>query len=181
MTIWFTSDTHFGHKNVIKFCSRPYDSVEEMDEKLIAAWNARVKHNDTIYHLGDLSFHKAAETATIISRLNGRIHLVRGNHDREQMLAACSSRLVWIKDYFELKHDKQLIVLSHFPFLTWNKSHHGALHLHGHCHGSLPDSPDALRIDVGVDCHGYAPISLEEIRQKMSMKKFKAVDHHGND
>jgi len=62
---------------------------------------------------------------------------------------------------------------------VWNKSHHGALNLYGHSHGSLPDDPHALAIDVGVDCHNFTPISFEQVKKIMSKKTFKPIDHHG--
>jgi len=74
---------------------------------------------------------------------------------------------------------KQLIILCHYPFLTWNKSHYGSWNLHGHCHGTLPDDPNSLRLDVGVDVHNFSPISFDEVSTIMSTKNFKPIDHHG--
>lgn len=74
---------------------------------------------------------------------------------------------------------KQLIILCHYPFLTWNKSHYGSWNLHGHCHGTLPDDPSSLRLDVGVDVHAFSPISFDEVSTIMSTKNFKPIDHHG--
>jgi calcineurin-like phosphoesterase family protein len=179
MAVWFTSDTHFGHANIIKYCKRPFESVEEMDETLVYNWNSVIRPGDSVYHLGDLCFHRPDRAARLVSRLMGQIFLVKGNHDRDATVKAIASHLQWVKDYFELKVDGQRIVLCHFPFLTWNKSHHGSWHLHGHSHGTLPDDPNACRIDVGVDCHTYAPVSFERVKQLMETKDFKPVDHHG--
>ena len=79
--IWFTSDTHFGHKNIIKFSERPFSDVEEMDEVMIRRWNEVVGKDDTVYHLGDFAFLSTGKLRQLISRLNGKICLVNGNHD----------------------------------------------------------------------------------------------------
>ena len=179
--VWFTSDTHFGHVNIIKYCDRPFESIELMNETIVSNWNAIVRPGDRVYHLGDVCFMQPYEAGKLLSRLNGQIYLVKGNDDKERFLSSCSKRFVWVKDYFELSVGKQKIVLSHFPFLAWNKSHHGSWSLHGHCHGNLPDDPYALRIDVGVDCHGFKPVPFDQITELMALKTFKPVDHHGAD
>lgn len=152
-----------------------------MNEALINNWNSVVKPGDRVYHLGDVCFMQPEDSKRLLARLNGQIFLIKGNHDRDNFLTKCHDAFVWVKDYFELYVGKQKIILSHYPFMTWNKSHHGSWHLHGHCHGSLPDDSHALRIDVGVDCHGYRPISFDEIGTLMSKKSFKPIDHHGRE
>jgi calcineurin-like phosphoesterase family protein len=79
----------------------------------------------------------------------------------------------------ELKHDHSLIVMCHYAMRVWNRSHRGAWMLYGHSHGSLPDDPGALSIDVGVDCHDYTPISHDDIGRIMAKKTWKPIDHHG--
>lgn len=172
--MWFTSDTHFGHANVIKYSNRPFDDVEEMNESLIKTWNDRVSEKDIIYHLGDFSFLGEKETMNILRRLNGHKHLILGNHD--------DSRWDWkyfesVNYYKEVKHDKKKIILMHYPIESWNGAHRGSWHLHGHCHGNL-DNGLNTRIDVGVDCFRYAPVSFEEISKLMEKRAFIAVDHH---
>lgn len=169
----------FGHFNIIKYSNRPFKDVEQMNNALIDNWNSVVKQGDRVYLLGDVCFMHHEDAKKTLFRLNGQIFLIKGNHDKEHFLSKCHDRFVWVKDYFELTIGKQKIILSHYPFMTWNKSHHGSWHLHGHCHGSLPDDPYALRIDVGVDCHGYKPVSFDEVSKLMSKKSFKAIDHHG--
>ena len=182
--IYFTSDTHYSHKNIIKYSNRPFSSVEEMNESLIDNWNKIVKPGDCVYHLGDLGFTKEELMSSIVRRLNGQKFLIFGNHDKNLRKAENVLKyFVWSKDYFELnvqvKGEKQKIVLAHYPFLTWNKSHHGSWHLHGHCHGTLPVNMSAKRIDVGVDCFNYTPVSIDEIGRLMAKRKFEPVDHHG--
>lgn len=158
--IWFTSDTHFGHGNIIKFCNRPFSSVEEMDEVLIERWNARVKPNDTVWHLGDFSFYKSYEKLNeVFNRLNGNKYLVCGNHDYDN-----AKRLFWEKvtPLEELMFGKQTLVLFHYPMVAWHRSWHGSIHLHGHTHSALKGNNQ--RLDVGVDCWNYQPINFEEIK-----------------
>ncbi|MEM7039675.1 MAG: phosphoesterase, partial [Bacteroidota bacterium] len=159
--------------------NRPFSSVEEMDETLIANWNARVGPNDNVYHLGDVGLCQPEQLRSILNRLNGRIHLIKGNHEKPAM--QCRDRFEWVKDYYELKVDdpqchrgKRLICLMHYAMRVWNVSHHGSWHLYGHSHGSLPDDPHALSFDVGVDCHNYIPLSYPEVRDIMSRKDWES-------
>ena len=180
--IWFTSDLHLGHAMVIKYSKRPFENVHEMNETLIRNWNSVVRQEDHVYLIGDFSFQKPEEAKKTIFRLMGQIYLITGNHDhRKGVIQSCSSRFVWIKDYFDLKHEEQRIVLCHYPFLTWNGCHRGSWHLHGHCHGSLPDEVNkyAKRLDVGVDVHNYFPITFENVKKILDKREFKPVDHHG--
>lgn len=185
--IYFTSDTHFGHKNVIEYCRRPFESVEEMDEELIRRWNVVVGPEDEVYHLGDFSFHRERRTFEILDQLNGKKFLIFGNHDKLKIDLFCENQFGWIEHYHELQvpdseidlGHKQEIILSHYPFESWNKRHYGSWHLHGHCHGTLPSGDHQARLDVGVDCWAFAPVSYEEIKKVMTRKVFKPVDHHG--
>jgi len=83
--IYFTADTHLGHKNVIEYSTRPFINAEEMDEVLIKNWNSLVQPCDEVYHLGDFSFHKPAKTAALLNKLNGQKYLIQGNHDRHNL------------------------------------------------------------------------------------------------
>lgn len=187
MTIYFTSDLHFGHQNVIKYSNRPFQTAAEMDHALIKAWNDRVTSSDHIYILGDVSFVDATSTEAILMRLNGQKHLVYGNHDkvlRKNM--NLRTYFVECKDIIDLTvtddthpYGKQHIVLCHYPMLTWNKAHHGSWMLHGHSHGSCKyPYPKACIMDVGVDCVGYEPISYEDIRALMVNRE--DIVHHGD-
>jgi calcineurin-like phosphoesterase family protein len=181
--IWFTSDHHWGHANIIRFSGRPFADVEAMNEALIANWNRVVGENDTVYHLGDIFMLPGDQAKRLRERLHGRICLVRGNHDKTA--ETLKSAFEWIKDYYELKVEdpdapegRQRIILCHYAFRVWNKSHHGSWHLYGHSHGSLPDDPQSRSFDVGVDCHGYAPICYEQVKAIMATKQWQPVDHH---
>ena len=168
---------HFGHKNIIKYSNRPFGSVEEMDTKMIERWNTVVKHDDRVYHLGDFCFRSQHEGQSILNRLNGKKHLILGNHDK---VGRTLHGWEWIKDYHEMYVDGQFIVLCHYAMRVWNRSHRGAWMLYGHSHGSLPNDPNALSFDVGVDCHNYAPLNVGDVRRIMKKKTWKPVDHHGD-
>ena len=180
--VWFTSDTHFGHANVIKYSDRPFSDVVEMDEMIVKAWNERVQPGDLVYHLGDFALSKPSHAIRLAKRLLGQKYLIFGNHDKRlRKDKEFLKEWIWARDLEQITIDGQKITLCHFAMVTWNKSHHGAWQLHGHSHGSLPDDPHALRLDVGVDCWGYAPVSFEEIRMRMGKKTFRPIDHHGRD
>ena len=177
--IWFTSDTHFGHLNIMKYCKRPFKSIEEHDEELIRRWNERVKPNDTVYHLGDFAWFGPLKCDEYLSRLNGFKHLILGNHDRMQRMR---KTIGWesIQPYLEIKIDnQQAVMLFHYRMVVWNKKHYGSWALHGHSHGTLPLSGD-YTLDVGVDCWDYYPISVEIIREAFKLtKKIREVTYDG--
>lgn len=179
MNIFFTSDTHFGHRNIIQYSKRPFKSIEEMDEVLVKNWNSVVGVEDIVYHLGDVYLCNKARGNEIIYALNGRIKLIKGNHDRHSLKdLEKSHRFDSIRDVDEITIEGTKVVLYHYALRVWNKSHRGAYHLYGHSHGSLPDDPHALSFDVGVDCHNFTPIPWEKVREIMSRKDYKPVDHH---
>ncbi len=174
--IYFTSDHHFGHKNIIKFSDRPFKDVDEMDEFLIQKWNEKVRPEDEVYHLGDVGLSSSGKLRKILERLNGKIYLINGNHEKSAQ--ACHTRFEWIKDYYELvipdkdfERGEQMIVLFHYAMIEWNASHWGTYHLYGHSHGSLLDDPKSLSIDIGVDCHDFSPLSYEVVK---AIKKTKS-------
>ena len=180
MTVWFTSDTHFGHANIIGYSDRPFGSVDEMDDALITRWNACVGPDDTIWHLGDFVFRNALPTERYLARLAGRKHLIWGNHDD----AATRALPGWStsQPYAEITVDDTRLVLFHYALRVWNRSHGGAVHLYGHSHNSLPG--DRQCCDVGVDnpAWRYGPTTLEQIRTFLAIQpEHVAVDHHVRD
>ena len=177
--IFFTADTHFGHKNIIKYSNRPFASAQEMDEQLIERWNQKVAADDSVYHLGDVGLSPPPKLREVLDQLNGKIYLIRGNH--EKSADACRKRFEWIKDYFELEVEdpdayqgKRYLTLFHYAMRVWNASHHGTWSLYGHTHGELEDLPDSLSLDVGVDCHDFAPLSYQEVKNLMANKKWES-------
>ena len=180
MNIFFSSDYHFFHKNVIKYCNRPFIDVEEMNETMISRHNELVKPNDTIYMLGDIAFVKNINDAVdVLGRMNGNKILISGNHDAHNLkhkeFRDCFSK---ISPLLEIKVDGQMIVLCHYSMNVWNKSHHKSFHLYGHSHGSMPDNINSLSFDVGVDTNNFYPYTYQQVKERMSKKKFIPLDHH---
>lgn len=161
--IWFTSDTHFGHTNILSFCGRPWQDILDHDLALIRAWNARVKPGDIVYHLGDFSFHDLDYTQYILDSLDGELHLILGNHD--SVMRKCKG-IKWVGEYKEIKAGGAKIVMCHYPFASWNGAWGGSWNLHGHSHGN--HLATGKQLDVGVDVHSYAPISIDEVQEHMS-------------
>lgn len=170
--IWFTSDTHYGHANVIKYCDRPFADVHEMNEALIENFNECVRPGDTVFHLGDFSFLR--DPGVIRRRLNGNLHLIAGNHDWKQMQELRRLPWGWIRDTYMLRAGGTKIWLSHFAHRAWPNAHHGAIHLYGHSHGALEDHGRST--DVGVDPWDYCPVNLDEILDMM--KDRPVLKHH---
>lgn len=164
MSVYFTADTHFGHSNIIKLAGRPYRSLAEMDEALTENWNAVVGPEDRVYHLGDFCFKGSKVAERYLSRLNGEIVLIQGNHDTEN--TAKLERWSGVHDILEVKLDGRRLCLCHYPMLEWPGVFKGAIHLHGHTHARIP--PVSARIDVGVDVWDYRPVGLEQIRERLS-------------
>ncbi len=170
MTTYFTSDTHFGHENLIRFGRRPFKSLKEMDDTLIANWNAVVQENDTVYHLGDFSFRNEIGTDVYRARLKGKIHLIIGNHDTET-LKHYADIFASINHILEIKLEGQHIVLCHYPMREWHQAWRASWHLFGHVHGRLDHEPRGYSLDVGVDSHNFCPVSFEEIGVLMDRRE----------
>ena len=174
--IFYTSDTHFGHANIIKYSKRPFASVDEMNEAMVRNWNERVRPDDDVWHLGDFAMGSKEAIPGILDRLMGRKHLIWGNHDSEQtrQLPGWTSS----QPYAEIVDSGQKIVLLHYGMRVWNGSHKGVLQFYGHSHGSLPG--DSQSQDVGVDCFDYRPVILAEIKDRLRLNPVRGtVDHHG--
>lgn len=178
--IWFTSDTHFGHNNILKFCKRPWNTVEEMDEALINNWNAVVGTNDIVFHLGDFAFASNSRWKEIINSLNGHIYLIAGNHDETRYPGHQTFDLFeGVTTQLALKIDGQSVYLNHCPFLcyggTYRSPEHCVWQLYGHVHTNSSDriGKDDGRVklcfpyqyDVGIDNNNYTPVSWEQIKE----------------
>jgi len=162
---YFTADTHFGHRAIISMCARPFSSIEEHDATLVDLWNGVVRPNDEVWHLGDFSYRAGEGGAErILRKLNGCIHLVKGNHDRHGV----TSLPQWasVQDFKEIKLDGQRISLFHYGMRTWPAQWHDSIQLYGHSHTRLPGNSRSL--DVGVDAWNYVPVDIEQIRARMA-------------
>ena len=177
--IFFTSDTHFFHKNIIQYCNRPFKDIEEMNEKLIENWNNVVPYNGIVFHLGDVSFSGKEKTSSMVSRLNGKIYLVRGNHDGKNInedLFEWVSDQIMIKVLGDSEIPEQKIFMHHFPFLTWPEKEQGCWQLFGHLHlkndinnrNPIKDKLSINQLEIGVDGHNYLPYSFYEIKEKIT-------------
>ncbi|AWM85763.1 metallophosphoesterase family protein [Microvirga sp. 17 mud 1-3] len=160
MTVFFTSDTHFGDPRVLRIDRRPFANIPEHDEALIERWNETVGPQDEIWHLGDFALHvRPGRIEELLARLHGRKHLITGNNDGPDTLAAKD----WasVQAYAELQLEGYGLVLCHYAFRTWKNMGRGWIDLHGHSHGKL--KPQTRQFDVGVDAWDYRPITLEQI------------------
>ena len=164
--IFFTADEHYEHENILRYCSRPFASAEECREKIIENHNRVVKPGDFTYHLGDVVWRtctiKLAQE--ILRRLNGKHFLIWGNHD--EVARQVAGQFEWTKDCVLIKPGTvPPIWLSHYSHRVWPESHKGSWHLYGHSHGELPGVGKSF--DVGVDCNGYTPVSLQQVSERM--------------
>lgn len=184
--IWYTSDLHFGHRNIVKYTNRGVDTTQEdHDEWLINLWNSQVNKGDLVWHLGDFSFSRRSEDiANLLDRLNGVKHFIKGNHDDRECLTVLKSlkKISWWGDYKEIKIGGNSTVLFHFAIANWHKQHHGSFHLHGHSHGSYV-LDDGKILDVGLDSaynifgeHKF--FSEEDVLEYMQGRNVVVNDHH---
>lgn len=190
MAEFFTSDLHFGHKNILKYTDRhKVVSYEDHDEWLIDTWNSQVKSNsDIVYHLGDFSFYSdLKKIERILGELRGKIVMIRGNHDTGDQWKLYNQYpdSITCYDYREVRiaNQPKKSVLFHFPIEIWNQQHRGAWHLHGHCHGSFVKEKGYI-LDVGIDSaynvYGQHKLfTVNDISEYMSKREMSgAVDHH---
>ena len=183
--VFFTADTHFGHANVIKHCNRPYATLDEMNEALIANWNARVHKNDHVYIAGDLAWRGNVNYAiSIVSRLKGLKHLAIGNHDKDFLKKAEYRNLfVEIDQILFAGLDQGKTIICHYPMLSWNGSCRGAWHVFGHMHNNLTRESiayNALRnmdkaLNAGVDICQFMPVTFQELITYNNVWKEKEV------
>jgi len=178
--IWFTADHHFGHANIIKYTKRPFESVEEMDGEMIRRWNEVVRAGDVVYHLGD--FTLGPNIVRYAAHLNGNIRVIPGGHDKRWLKRYDGSlpSLEVLDRLVIIKESGYTVTLCHYPLLSWEQSHYGMPHLHGHCHGTIgevgqsgdkqlpPGQKVGRRVDVGVDCWDFYPVSWDTLRGLIS-------------
>jgi calcineurin-like phosphoesterase family protein len=160
VAIFFTSDTHFGDPRVLRIDKRPFATIPEHDAALIERWNAEVRPEDEVWHLGDFALHVRPERIhELLAALNGRKHLISGNNDGPDTLSAPG----WasVQAYAELNVDGAWLVLCHYAFRTWKNIGRGWIDLHGHSHGKL--KRQTRQYDVGVDVWDYRPVTLTTI------------------
>lgn len=166
---WFTSDHHFGHKNIIGYCDRPFATVEEMDEAMVRRWNVLVQPEDTVYYVGDFAFATKDRIRELLGTLHGTKHLIRGNHDKPH------SDTFWKSAGFATvqAHLRPVfpeigtsVYMCHYPEF-WQ---HSGVQLHGHVHNSRGMHPlkmykatGQIQVNVSVEVWDYGPASITEI------------------
>jgi len=177
MTTFFTSDHHFWHSAIIQHTDRPFTSVEEMNADLISKWNSVVRNGDIVYHLGDFALCGPSKAIDCLKALNGFIRLIPGGHDKRWLTPRVrverEGLLVVEPPILTKKFAGKEITLCHWPMRSWEKSHYGALHFHGHTHGTIgmwnrsddrllpPNTMRGNSVDVSVELWGYKPVALE--------------------
>jgi calcineurin-like phosphoesterase family protein len=167
MKTYITSDLHFGHTNIMKFCPKTrghYKDVAHMHSEMIRMWNETVNSEDTVYILGDVAFLPADQAVSILKRLNGSLILIEGNHDRKALkdpeFRKC---FVEIHKYYEITYNKTFVVMGHYPFLEWNRMHRGSVNLYGHLHGATTGMEKYRSRDVGMDATGKVVSLLDDV------------------
>ena len=171
--LFFTSDTHWGHFNISKYCHRPFNSRSEMDNALIDNWNKVVPPDGIVVHCGDFMLpHKEdiKEYEKILKKLNGNILLCRGNHDRIPLSIEPQGKLIAVVDIAMVYVDGVKIMASHYPMLAYPADYQVFGHIHtlsnGICYGIDGDVNNRMRktqYDVGVDQNGYKPVSYWQL------------------
>lgn len=177
--IFFTSDTHFNHANIIKFCNRPYVSTDEMNREIIENWNEVVPENGIVFHLGDFAFGGTEVWKTCRSALHGSVYLIEGNHDIRQNGALKYELFEGVFKQLTIYVGKTEILLCHYPFLCYAGRERGTIQLFGHVHSGPNqvnlDSPRlqylySTQYDVGVDNNNFTPISYSEVMKKIKQQ-----------
>lgn len=172
---WFTADLHLGHGNIMRYTGRPFDTVEQMDDRMMANINERVGQDDVLWVLGDfamrLPFGRLLDyRKRIVCR---HVNLIHGNHDARLKDDQWHQLFEFDNAYYDGLHSPrgQRIVMCHYPISDWNGRYRGSYMLHGHIHSrgmghNDRNAAQGLRLyDVGVDAHGYTPVSMEEIEE----------------
>lgn len=169
--LFFTSDEHYGHSNIIKFCKRPFKDIWEEIDVCIKNHNSVVPKGGRTYHIGDMFWRTLPLKIAldIIHALNGQHYFIWGNHDElMEENEILRKAFVWTKDIGVVDHDPK-IVLCHYAMRVWRGSHKGTWQLYGHTHNNLPEAKH-LCFDSGVDAWNFFPVSIDQVREKMQLK-----------
>ena len=181
MKTFITSDLHFGHKNIMKFCpvtrARFNDDVAYMNNQMVLEWNAKVQPEDLVYILGDVAFMSGSDAGRIVNRLNGTKILVEGNHDRKTLQdATFRNAFAEVHKYLDITYDGHKCVMFHYPIAEWDQMHRGALHFHGHLHGGESGLEKYRAFDAGMDSTGEIVVSMDYAINRIKNNEIKG--HH---
>lgn len=177
---YFSSDWHLGHKKILEYSKavRKFDTVEEMDQQIIDNVNECVRSKDVLVFVGDFAWDYGNDN-TIGDYLNrikcNQIHVVLGNHDRNHQAFRDHRKVASVSQIKEFKINKVKIIACHYPMLSWNGSHYGSIHVHGHIHANINGwlnqaHSSGPRLNVCTELHDFRPLSLDEI---VSLCKYK--------
>ncbi len=180
--IYFTSDLHLGHSNVLKLCNRPFETIEEMDEYIIDKWNKKVTNNDTVYMLGDIMFRNKKPPEEYLSRLKGKKHLIRGNHDRSWMKKVDVDKYFLSNNNLDFISDgKHRITMCHYPMMSWPHMSTDGYMIHGHIHGNTNADywrlieKNPYMLNAGMDINGFEPVTFDEMFSNNEKHKGEAA------
>lgn len=186
--IFFTSDNHFSHENILKkFCpnTRQGSDSEEMNQLMIKAWQTQVMPDDIVYMLGDVFFCSCTDAINILDQLPGQKFLIYGNHDKViRNNLSIRKKFAWIGEYNEIDlfsgNDRRKVILFHYPMYEWNRMYQGSYHLYGHIHSRYGEQPHPIIggrcMDVGIDSRPKSDMTLwswEEIDQILSKREIR--------
>lgn len=181
MKTYITSDLHWGHKNIMRFCpvsrARFRNDLDYMNQAMVQEWNDLIDPQDTVYILGDVAFLPAAKATEYMRRLNGRKILVQGNHDRK-LLQDTDFRdcFAEIHHYLDINYAGTKCVMFHYPIAEWDQMHRGAVHFHGHLHGGVSGLEQYRCRDMGIDATGVIAVLMEDAIRDAMQGKIKG--HH---
>lgn len=167
--IFYTADLHLSHEAIIRYCGRPFETVEEMNETIVNNWNAVVGKKDEVYVIGDVLFKLKAGSQLYLDRMNGVKHLIRGNHDKQNLKKErFAEQFASIDDYLVIDDEGRKVVLFHYPIVEWEGYFSGAYHIYGHIHNSdneanriMKNIPNAF--NAGVDLNDFTPQTLSQL------------------
>ena len=169
--IYYISDLHFGHRNVIGMDQRPFETIEEMDETIITRWNERVTDEDDVYIVGDFAYRNGYTADWYLRRLRGRKHLIVGNHD---YLTLQSEKAVGLVESVEkmqfIQDDGRNVLMCHYPVAEWYGKRYGGYHVHGHVHNRRDDVYEFMSrydraLNAGCMLTDYRPATLDELME----------------
>lgn len=171
--IYYISDTHFGDERIMKLSKRPFGDVDEMNNVLIEKWNDKVSVCDEVYIIGDFAFNDKIANE-VLDSLNGRLHLIIGNHDNlsEETL----KRFATVDQILTIVDSGRSVCLCHYPLLSYENSIYDGYHIFGHIHNNIADIAYKITENIphiyncGVDVNDFAPQTLDELRNRKNDK-----------
>lgn len=172
--ILYTSDLHFGHKHVITFDNRPFETIEEMDRFLIDSWNQTVRSKDHVYIVGDFCHKSKRQPEWYLKQLTGHKHLIIGNHDGLILKSPQAIRYFESVDQIlEIEDEKWHIVMCHYPMAEWSGYYRSNVyHVHGHIHGRIHGDggykyvqTQDRALNAGCMLNGYVPVRFDTLLQ----------------